>query len=137
MKVNREANPHGIAGRNCPSQLQEKFPLVATVDISIRSESHGHMLQKDISNRSLSPWDFKVDHDPERYPSDIVEAKCRHNWCLTSDGEKDLSLYSIPIRQEILVLRRFQRGCKHSFRLEKKMITVACTCVRPTIQYQE
>lgn len=51
-------------------------------------------------------------------------------------GQEDHSLNSVPIKQEILVLRREQRGCVPSYRLEKRLITVGCTCVTPVIQSQ-
>ncbi|KAK1338320.1 hypothetical protein QTO34_001435 [Cnephaeus nilssonii] len=37
--------------------------------------------------------------------------------------------------QEILVLRREPRRCPHSFRLEKILVTVGCTCVTPIVHH--
>lgn len=42
---------------------------------------------------------------------------------------------SVPIQQEFLVLRREPQGCSRSFRLEKVLVTVGCTCVTPIVRY--
>lgn len=73
--------------------------------------------------------------DPERYPSVIWEAKCSHSGCINAEGKEDHHMNSVPIQQEILVLRREPRHCPNSFRLEKVMVTVGCTCVTPIVRH--
>lgn len=71
--------------------------------------------------------------DSERYPPVIWEAKCRHLFCVNAEGKLDHHLNSVAIQQEILVLRREPRHCPHSFRLEKMLVDVGCTCVKPMV----
>lgn len=78
----------------------------------------------------------RIDEDHDRFPRLIADADCRHLNCVTPEGQLDYGLNSMPIMQEILVLRREQRGCQQSYRLEKKKITVGCTCVTPLVQHQ-
>lgn len=78
----------------------------------------------------------RIDEDHDRFPRLIADAECRHSRCVNPEGQLDHSLNSVPIRQAILVLRREQKGCQQSYRLEKKIITVGCTCVTPLIQHQ-
>lgn len=82
------------------------------------------------------PANPRIDEDHERFPRLIADAECRHSRCVTPEGQLDHGLNSVPITQEILVLRREQRGCQQSYRLEKKLITVGCTCVTPLVQHQ-
>ncbi|XP_008823436.1 interleukin-17A [Nannospalax galili] len=88
----------------------------------------------DYLNRSTSPWTLHRNEDPERYPSVIWEAKCRHLGCVSAEGKVDYHLNSVPIQQEILVLRREPQHCPVSFRLEKMMVAVGCTCVTPIVR---
>ncbi|XP_041418326.1 interleukin-17A-like [Xenopus laevis] len=120
-----------VPHRDCKLPLDADFPPV--VKASMGSSGQIRSLRIEMSNRSLSPWDYINDEDNNRYPSIIYEAKCRHAGCLDSQGNMDPRVNSIPISQEILVLRREMIGCTPSFRLEKKMITVGCTCVRPIV----
>lgn len=76
-----------------------------------------------------------VTRDPNRFPSEIVEAQCRHSGCINAEGQEDSSMNSVPIQQEFLVLRREPQGCSRSFRLEKVRVTVGCTCVTPIVRY--
>ncbi|NXP17318.1 IL17F protein, partial [Scytalopus superciliaris] len=120
----------------CLTQKDSKFPQTVRVNISITNTNQDAKVSLDVSSRSLSPWDYRIDEDPNRFPQTIADAKCRHLRCVNPDGELDHGLNSIPIMQEILVLRREQKGCQQSYRLEKKLITVGCTCVTPLIQHQ-
>uniref|UniRef100_A0A8C8VMI3 Interleukin 17F n=1 Tax=Pelusios castaneus TaxID=367368 RepID=A0A8C8VMI3_9SAUR len=118
---------------NCPPQKDSRFPLSVKVDINISGPKHATKMAHDINNRSMAPWDYSIDEDPNRFPQVIAQAKCRHYSCVDSTGEEDYSMNSIPIQHEILVLRREQRGCQHAYRMEKQLVTVGCTCVRPII----
>uniref|UniRef100_A0A8C3PBS4 Interleukin-17F n=1 Tax=Chrysemys picta bellii TaxID=8478 RepID=A0A8C3PBS4_CHRPI len=120
---------------DCPPQKDARFPLSVKVDISISSTKHAIKVAHDVSNRSMSPWDYSINEDPNRFPQVIAQAKCRHYSCVDSTGQQDYSMNSIPIQQEILVLQRERRGCQHTYRLEKQLVTVGCTCARPIIHY--
>ncbi|XP_062043516.1 interleukin-17F [Lepus europaeus] len=116
---------------NCPP-LEDNS---VRVDIRILSQNQGVSIRHDFQNRSISPWDYNITRDPNRFPSEIAEARCRHSGCINAQGEEDSSMNSVPIQQEFLVLRREPQGCSRSFRLEKVRVTVGCTCVTPIVRY--
>ncbi|NXC52712.1 IL17F protein, partial [Aleadryas rufinucha] len=136
------SSPHRKAGASarlsegCPNQKDPKFPTTVKVDIRISSSDRAFRMVHDVRNRSLAPWDYRLDEDPNRFPRVIADARCRLSGCVSPLGQEDHGLNSVPIKQEILVLRREQRGCVPSYRLEKRVITVGCTCVTPVIQHQ-
>ncbi|XP_055986613.1 interleukin-17F [Sorex fumeus] len=104
------------------------------VNISILAQRQGApVLSQNFQNRSISPWDYNVTWDPNRLPSSIAEARCRHLGCLNAEGQEDSSMNSVPIQQEFLVLRRDSKGCSRSFQLERVWVTVGCTCVTPIV----
>ncbi|XP_031408132.1 interleukin-17F-like, partial [Meleagris gallopavo] len=121
---------------DCLNQKDPNFPTMVKVDVRIGSSDPASRMIHDIRNRSLAPWNYRLDEDPNRFPQVIADAECRLLGCLNSLGQEDRSLNSVPITQEILVLRREQRGCQPTYRLEKKLITVGCTCAAPVIQHQ-
>ncbi|NWU82185.1 IL17 protein, partial [Onychorhynchus coronatus] len=120
----------------CPTQRDSKFPQTVRVNINISNTNQDTKTSLNMSSRSLSPWDYRIDEDHNRFPQVIADAECRHLSCVNSNGELDYSLNSVPIKQEILVLQREQKGCQQSFKLEKKLITVGCTCVTPLMKPQ-
>ncbi|XP_004869117.3 interleukin-17F [Heterocephalus glaber] len=116
---------------NCP-------PLegnTVRVNTRILNQKQGILITHDFRNRSSSPWDYNITRDPHRFPTEIVEARCRHSGCINAQGQEDSSMSSVAIQQEILVLRREPEGCAHSFQLEKILVTVGCTCVTPIIHH--
>ncbi|XP_010171754.1 interleukin-17F [Antrostomus carolinensis] len=121
---------------DCLNQKDLKFPTTVKVDVRISNSNHAFRMVHDVRNRSLAPWDYRLDEDPNRFPQVIANAECRLSGCVNPLGQEDHSLNSVPIRQEILVLRRQQKGCLPTYRLEKKVITVGCTCVTPVIHHQ-
>ncbi|NWR51792.1 IL17F protein, partial [Regulus satrapa] len=136
------SSPHRKAGASarlregCPNQKDLKFPTTVKVDIRISNSDRAFGIVHDVRNRSLAPWDYRLDEDPDRFPRVIADARCRLWGCASPLGQEDHGLNSVPIQQEILVLRREQRGCAPSYRLEKRVVTVGCTCVTPVIQHQ-
>ncbi|XP_059699305.1 interleukin-17F-like [Haemorhous mexicanus] len=132
----RKAAASARLGEGCPNQKDLKFPTTVNVDIRISNSDHAFGMVHDVRNRSLAPWDYRLDEDPNRFPRVIADARCRLSGCVTPLGQEDHGLNSVPIQQQILVLRREQRGCVPSYRLEKRIITVGCTCVTPVIQHQ-
>ncbi|XP_072218606.1 interleukin 17a/f3 [Leuresthes tenuis] len=98
-----------------------------------------------IANMSLSPWIYRDTWVPSRLPRQISEAHCLTSGCLSlQEGLEDSTLEVRPIQYQILVLHRVPRqnqtkkggkrkGKKYNFVLGTQVITVGCTCVRPTI----
>ncbi|XP_072713860.1 interleukin-17F-like [Ciconia boyciana] len=121
---------------DCLKQKDLKFPTTVKVDIGISNSDHAFRMVHDVRNRSLAPWDYRLDEDPNRFPQVIADAKCRLSGCVNPLGQEDHSLNSVPIQQEILVLRREQQGCLPTYHLEKKVITVGCTCATPIVHHQ-
>ncbi|XP_069830147.1 interleukin-17F-like isoform X2 [Dendropsophus ebraccatus] len=112
-------------------------PITNTVRVSLNVTGHDSLLLSgDVNKRSTSPWKYSYDRNMHRHPMVIAEAKCDMAACVDAEGNVDSNLNSVPIRQEILVLLREMKGCAHSFKLEKKIVTVGCTCVRPITQEQ-
>ncbi|KAM4521892.1 interleukin 17a/f3 [Odontesthes bonariensis] len=97
------------------------------------------------SNMSLSPWIYRDTWVPSRLPRRISQAHCLTSGCLSpQEGWEDSTLEVRPIRYQILVLHRVPRQNqtkkggkrkrkKYDFVLGTQVITVGCTCVRPTI----
>ncbi|CAL8243562.1 unnamed protein product [Lota lota] len=89
-------------------------------------------------NNSISPWTSNTTYDKDRLPLFITEARCSLQGCLNGHGTEDLNLESKPIWFQTLFLRRVKspKGKSYHYRLESKLITVGCTCVRPSIHHQ-
>uniref|UniRef100_A0A8C5PD88 Uncharacterized protein n=1 Tax=Leptobrachium leishanense TaxID=445787 RepID=A0A8C5PD88_9ANUR len=115
----------------CHHTEDSKFPSMITAIVNIAGQSQE--VVPDVRKRSVSPWDYIYDDEPNRFPSRIRIAKCRHQGCVDADGNVMDSGNSVEIKQEILVLYREMKNCKPTFTLQKKMVTVGCTCVRPIV----
>ncbi|NWS24051.1 IL17F protein, partial [Polioptila caerulea] len=135
-KPHRKAGAPARLREGCLNQKDPEFPTTVNVDVRISNSDHAFGMVHDVRNRSLAPWDYRLDEDPDRFPRVLAHARCRLSGCASPQGQEDHSLNSVPIRQEVLVLRRERRGCVPSYRLEKRVITVGCTCVTPVIQHQ-
>ncbi|XP_077164102.1 interleukin-17F-like [Paroedura picta] len=118
---------------DCPTYEDSKFPDSVKIRIEVVHRNPGTVRPQDVRNRSLSPWDYRINEDPNRFPHAIAEANCRYDTCVDTTGGQGLyyGLNSVPIRQETLVLRRKQTGCQQSYWLVKEMVTVGCTCAFP------
>ncbi|XP_072006757.1 interleukin-17B [Engystomops pustulosus] len=93
------------------------------------------------NRRSLSPWTYRINHDENRIPVDIPEARCLCSGCINPfTMQEDLSMSSIPIYSKIPVRRRFcENSAGHRGRRRKKChkeytavmenIAVGCTCI--------
>ncbi|KAG8445829.1 hypothetical protein GDO86_010568 [Hymenochirus boettgeri] len=122
-------------GRKCPfTREMFTFPTNLKISVNLSGDGQGYSQAHDLQTRSLSGWNYSINHDENRFPAMIREARCLHRGCANSTGHVDLSLLSYPIKQEILVLRREMKECSASFTLEKQVVTVACTCVNPVIR---
>ncbi|XP_036912477.1 interleukin-17A [Sturnira hondurensis] len=120
----------------CPNTEDKNFPQSVRVNLNIlNQDTNSRRPSSDYYNRSTSPWSLRRNEDDERYPSVIWEAVCHDLHCVNPDGTINYHLNSVPIKQEILVLRRDPRHCPHSFRLEKMLVKVGCTCVTPIVHH--
>ncbi|XP_077149207.1 interleukin-17F-like [Ranitomeya variabilis] len=125
------------AKQKCPGRKYRRLPTSATVDTRLIDSSYMESLvqMEDIHTRSLSPWDYSHNTDPNRFPFVIAEADCLTFACVDADGHQSPDLISFPIQQEVMVLRREKKGCSFSYRLEMEVVTLGCTCVTPTTIY--
>ncbi|CAH2245689.1 Interleukin-17F [Pelobates cultripes] len=115
-----------------PSTIHEAKCLHATcVDKDGKVDGSGNSVPIK-QNILVLKWEMKsIDEEPNRFPARIAIAKCRHQRCVDADGKLMHSRNSAEIKQEILVVYREMKDCKPTYRLQKKLITVGCTCVRP------
>ncbi|XP_069830386.1 interleukin-17A-like [Dendropsophus ebraccatus] len=122
-----------VFGGDCLFPPDTTFPSHVKVDMKVSSSAQ--LVTDGVRSRSMSPWEYSSNVDHNRLPVVINEARCLHHGCMDSEGNVDLSMNSVPIRQEILVLHREMRGCLPVYKMEKQMVTVGCTCVRPITHY--
>ncbi|XP_076027029.1 interleukin 17a/f3 [Genypterus blacodes] len=106
-----------------------------------------------IANMSLSPWTYRESCDDSRFPRQMLHAQCLTTGCLSpqggdaggGEGEEDMSLEAKPIYYQVLVLHKVQkhkgskrtgeRKRKYHLQLGTEVITVGCTCVRPSVAH--
>ncbi|XP_063784114.1 interleukin-17B isoform X2 [Pseudophryne corroboree] len=94
------------------------------------------------NRRSLSPWTYSVNHDENRIPADIPEARCLCSGCINPfTMQEDLSMSSIPIFSKIPVRRRLcessslglrgrrRKKCHKEYIAVMENIAVGCTCI--------
>uniref|UniRef100_A0A8D2ZL94 Interleukin-17C n=1 Tax=Scophthalmus maximus TaxID=52904 RepID=A0A8D2ZL94_SCOMX len=90
-------------------------------------------MRGDVSARSLAPWTYRTNRDPDRFPPYIVFAECLCRGCVI-DRREDLSYNSVPVMVLLTVLRRTRcPGEQNKDLVQKEVISVpvACTCVLP------
>lgn len=86
-------------------------------------------ISSDVNVAANCPWHYVINHDQNRRPTTIAEAKCncrRHRSCI--DGM--VNSHCEPVKYNIRVLRKY--GCENGKFLYKptfERITVGCTCV--------
>ncbi|XP_036401774.1 interleukin-17D-like [Megalops cyprinoides] len=81
---------------------------------------------------SISPWAYRISHDPARYPRFIPEAYCLCKGCLTGpNGEESEKYRSTPVFMPSVILRRTGTcaGGRHAYVESYVSIAVGCTCV--------
>ncbi|XP_053192632.1 interleukin 17a/f3 [Scomber japonicus] len=105
----------------------------------------GRVSDGTISNMSLSPWNYSYTTVESRLPRRISHAQCLTSGCLSLQGEgEDLALEAKPIYYQVLVLHRVPRKeknnkegkksrRKYDLKLGTEVISVGCTCVRPSV----
>ncbi|XP_036624796.1 interleukin-17A [Trichosurus vulpecula] len=115
----------------CPKDEGNGSYQNVKINMNINNRNQGSKMSPDYKNRSTSPWDVFPNEDANRLPRTIWEARCRHSGCINAEGKVDHHMNSVEIQQEIFVLRREFPNCSTSFKLEKMLVTVGCTCVTP------
>ncbi|XP_055461742.1 interleukin-17A [Psammomys obesus] len=121
----------------CPNTEDTNFLQNVKVNLKVLNSLSPKVSSRrpsDYLNRSTSPWTLHRNEDPDRYPSVIWEAQCRHQRCVNAEGKLDHHMNSVLIQQEILVLRREPEKCPFSFRLDKMLVGVGCTCVSSIVR---
>ncbi|XP_076119354.1 interleukin-17D [Alosa pseudoharengus] len=81
---------------------------------------------------SISPWAYRVSHDPARYPRYIPEAYCLCKGCLNGPfGQESERYRSTPVYMPSVILRRTGSciGGRHSYTESYISVPVGCTCV--------
>nr|XP_033818693.1 interleukin-17B-like isoform X2 [Geotrypetes seraphini] len=83
-----------------------------------------------IQDTSISPWSFRVNEDPERYPRKIIEAYCLCKGCFTAPTEQDKSLISEPFLMSVPVLQKTRRCVKGHYKYRLRYVKIAqfCNC---------
>ncbi|XP_063301295.1 interleukin-17B [Pelobates fuscus] len=94
------------------------------------------------NRRSLSPWTYVINHDENRIPVDIPEARCLCTGCVNPFTlQEDHTMSSIPIHSKIPVRRRLCEASSHGLRTRRRKkchkeyiavmenIAVGCTCI--------
>uniref|UniRef100_A0A8C3ALW0 Interleukin 17a/f1 n=1 Tax=Cyclopterus lumpus TaxID=8103 RepID=A0A8C3ALW0_CYCLU len=94
-----------------------------------------------IANMSLSPWTYRESRVESRLPRQIFHAVCLTSGCLSlQGGAENAGLEAKPIYHQVLVLHKISKqrpGTRrrkwYSLRLGTEVISVGCTCVRPSV----
>ncbi|KAJ8281512.1 hypothetical protein COCON_G00040310 [Conger conger] len=92
------------------------------------------------NTRSLSPWSYRINHDENRIPVDIPEAKCSCVGCINPfTMQEDRTMSSVLIYTKIPVRRRLcdrmskkprkKKKCVPLYRTVVESIAVGCTCI--------
>ncbi|XP_078686389.1 interleukin-25-like [Branchiostoma floridae x Branchiostoma belcheri] len=98
-----------------------------------RNPCKAYSKSTDVHHRSSSPWNYRIDYDPKRFPDELAVAECLCKGCLIH-GFEDFTMQSQPVTTKIQVLRSTGR-CDwrgfFSYRFHWEDVPIACTCVRP------
>ena len=85
--------------------------------------------EKDVQDRSLCPWYNVLSHDPDRYPVDMVEARCKCTSCLGVGGGTGAGCE--PVHYNVPVLWRSDTCLEDgTYKYENgwQKVAVGCTC---------
>lgn len=82
---------------------------------------------------------LSVTTDDTLFPPFLSEAHCLLQGCLNLQGQEDRNLESRPIMHQVLLLRRIrpEGSADYHYRLESRLISVGCTCVKPVVRIQQ
>ncbi|XP_074867902.1 interleukin-17C-like [Carettochelys insculpta] len=85
-----------------------------------------------LRDMSTSPWSYRVNEDPQRYPRQLLEAYCLCEGCLV-DRQEDRSGLSKPFLQEVLVLQKsgLCKGGRYVYQPHRLQVAQFCICIFP------
>ncbi|KAL2088462.1 hypothetical protein ACEWY4_015361 [Coilia grayii] len=101
--------------------------------LRVSTPSLARYTHSDYANRSVSPWEYRVDHVSNTFPSNIRHAECKFGGCII-DGQEDHSFNSVPVFQSQMVLKKMPCKSKpghYYFEVDFMNVPVACICVIP------
>ncbi|XP_076002966.1 interleukin 17a/f2 [Genypterus blacodes] len=108
-----------------PAPASRCNTMLSFSEVLTSSEGNGN-----IHSRSLSPWKWRRVTVKDQIPSVIWEAECSSSFCSSTNPEVSRSsLNSVPIYQNVLVLKRMQDG-EMCYSASHHPVVVGCTCVR-------
>ncbi|XP_041849970.1 interleukin-17C-like [Melanotaenia boesemani] len=113
--------------RTCDQLKESRDTCEQAVDDVLKGEKNETNL------RSLSPWEYCIDRDVGRFPTDISIARCLCQGCVT-DQSNNMDYNSVPVCGQMMVLWRKkcpQNPDKYVVRKYFISVPVGCTCVRP------
>uniref|UniRef100_A0A3P8R9Y3 Interleukin 17a/f1 n=1 Tax=Astatotilapia calliptera TaxID=8154 RepID=A0A3P8R9Y3_ASTCA len=122
----RRTHKHGATLETVSLQLDAK---------TLETHRHTRLL----NNASISPWTYNsFNHllSPRfLHPQRSLPAAGLPE--LT--GQEDRNLESRPIMHQVLLLRRIrpEGSADYHYRLESRLISVGCTCVKPVVRIQQ
>uniref|UniRef100_A0A8D2LEV5 Interleukin-17C n=1 Tax=Varanus komodoensis TaxID=61221 RepID=A0A8D2LEV5_VARKO len=123
--------PH-LESEQASPRRQRRQPSQGCPDLKLQD-----ILNKEVNERSISPWRYRIDEDENRYPRKLAFAECLCEGCVdVKTGRETTSLNSVPIIQSMMVLQR--KPCQHNgeaagftFEVQYLDVPVACACVLP------
>ncbi|XP_075908160.1 interleukin 17-like protein [Petromyzon marinus] len=99
--------------------------------------THGIGQKALTSERSLSPWTYRLNRKADRVPEVLPEAACLCAGCVEPhSGRETHSVVSVPVMGHVRVLYRERAACEPGHaRYEERWeeIAVGCTCVVPSL----
>ncbi|XP_014848720.1 PREDICTED: interleukin-17C-like [Poecilia mexicana] len=88
-------------------------------------------------DRSISPWKYETVRDPEYYPQTYTQAVCLCEGCIMPNDTgtliEDKSYNSVKVNSSWMFVKR--EKCQkdgYKLKLERREVTVGCTCVKPS-----
>ncbi|XP_066570972.1 interleukin-17F-like [Amia ocellicauda] len=119
------------ARKDCHHSDSQKVVQVA-LDFSVNSRV---TMSRNAASRSLSPWTYSQPAGDTGVFPQYHQVVCQHQGCV-KDGELLMGYNSVPIIQDVLVLRRVKDKCGYMFLLETRNVTLGCTCVKADVTMQ-
>lgn len=109
------------------SESTKEFPLYGRQECP--RSLHDISGEKNVQDRSLCPWYNVLSHNPDRYPVDIVEARCKCTNCIGVGAQSGAGCE--PVYYNVPVLWRTNTCLEDgSYKYENgwQKIAVGCTC---------
>ncbi|XP_075428035.1 interleukin-17D-like [Ascaphus truei] len=109
--------------------LLNKEDIVPDVTLKKCPQNVNHSSEL-IQDRSISPWSYRVNEDPNRYPRRLTEAYCLCKGCISTHNKEHNSVVSEPFYKEVPVLQKASK-CKkgrHVYKLRYVKVAQFCIC---------